>query len=42
MALTDGCAWEKIEVAFGLDRQAPAADTDRCGLASEGGRDTDQ
>lgn len=42
MAFTDGCDWEKIATAFGLDRQAPTADRDRCGLALEGGRATDQ
>lgn len=41
-APTDGCDGEKIAAAFGLDRQAPTADRDRCGLASEGGRDTDE
>lgn len=40
MALTNGCDWEKIAAAFGLDIQAPTADRDRCGLALEGGRDT--
>lgn len=42
MALKDGRGGEKIEAAFGLDRQAPTADRDRCGLALEGGRDTDE
>lgn len=40
MALTDGCDWEKIAAAFGLDRQAPTADRDRCGQVLKGGRDT--
>lgn len=42
MAPTDGCDGEKIAAAFGLDRQAPTADRDRCGLALKGGRDTNE